>query len=66
MKVHIDRARCIGAGQCVRVAPQVFDQDENEGLVMLVDATPPFDAADKVRKAVILCPAQAILVDEGA
>jgi ferredoxin len=66
MKVVIDRARCVGAGQCVRVAPDVFDQDENEGLVVLVDAVPPADVVEYARKAALLCPAQAIRIDEGA
>ncbi|NEW70776.1 hypothetical protein G4H13_10220 [Streptomyces rapamycinicus] len=26
MKVHVDEAKCCGAGQCVLVAPEVFDQ----------------------------------------
>ena len=66
MKVLIDRARCIGAGQCVRVAPQVFDQDEKDGLVVLVDGAPPAAIANDVRKAALLCPAQAIRLEEDA
>ena len=63
MKVVIDRSRCVGAGQCVRVAPDVFDQDEKDGLVVLVDANPSDDIAEYVKKAALLCPAQAIRVD---
>ena len=66
MKVIVDRSRCVGAGQCVRVAPDVFDQDEKEGLVVLVDATPPEDIAEYVKKAAVLCPAQAIRIDPDA
>lgn len=62
MKVLIDRAKCVGAGQCVRVAPEVFDQDENDGLVTLIDAQPGAEIAPFVRKAAQLCPAQAILI----
>ena len=35
-KVHVDHDLCIGAGQCVLVAPQIFDQDD-KGLVILLD-----------------------------
>ena len=66
MKVIVDRSRCVGAGQCVRVAPDVFDQDEKEGLVVLVDTNPPDDIAAYVRKAALLCPAQAIRIDPDA
>lgn len=40
MKVHADRAKCVSAGNCVAHAPEVFDQDEDDGSVILVDATP--------------------------
>lgn len=63
MKVLIDRARCVGAGQCVRVAPEVFDQDEQDGLVLLIAATPVADFAALVRRAALLCPAQAIRIE---
>ena len=28
MKVRVEREKCIGAGNCVAVAPDVFDLDE--------------------------------------
>ena len=62
MKVLIDRGKCVGAGQCVRMAPAVFDQDEKDGLVTLVDAQPNAQIAAFVRKAAQLCPAQAIRI----
>ena len=63
MKVSIDRDKCVGAGQCVRVAPAVFDQDQDHGLVLLIDATPAIDLAAFVRRAALLCPAQAIRIE---
>jgi len=65
IKVVIDRSRCVGAGQCVHVAPEVFDQDDKDGLVVLVDATPPDDIAQFASKAAFLCPAQAIRIEGG-
>lgn len=61
MKIAVDRTRCVGGGQCVAVAPDVFDQDD-EGLSVLLDASPPETLDDDVRDAVDLCPAQAITV----
>ncbi|MFF4888686.1 ferredoxin [Micromonospora chersina] len=43
-------------------APEVFDQDDEDGLVLLRRAEPPADAVDRVRLAVELCPAGAISV----
>ncbi|MFN0160946.1 MAG: ferredoxin [Burkholderiales bacterium] len=60
--VRADRGRCIGAGQCVRVAPDVFDQDEKEGLVVVVTKQPQGEALEHARHAERLCPAQAIQV----
>lgn len=65
IKVFIARSRCVGAGQCVHVAPEVFDQDDKDGLVVLLDARPPEHIAEFARKAALLCPAQAIRVEDG-
>ena len=63
-KVIVDEDLCIGAGQCVLVAPAIFDQDD-KGLVILLDATPPPALHDAARKAAKLCPARAITIEEG-
>ena len=62
-KVVVDEDLCIGAGQCVLVAPDVFDQDD-KGLVILLDATPPAALHEAARKAAKLCPARAITIEE--
>jgi ferredoxin len=63
MKVIADQDKCVSAGNCVAHAPQVFDQDEDDGSVVLVDATPPAALADAVREAAAACPAMAIRVE---
>lgn len=60
--VRADRSRCIGAGQCVRVAADVFDQDEKDGLVVVVLARPQGEGVERARQAERACPAQAIRV----
>ena len=62
-KVHVDEDLCIGAGQCVLVAPQIFDQDDR-GLVILLDPTPPPPLHEAARKAAKLCPARAITIED--
>lgn len=60
MRVKVDREVCVGAGQCVLAAPNVFDQDSNDGRVILLIPDP--DQADhaEVRNAVQICPSGAI------
>ncbi|NBE79963.1 ferredoxin [Micromonospora rubida] len=62
MRITIDEEKCCGAGQCVLVAPEVFDQRDEDGVVVLLAATPPADQADNVRNAAAVCPAAAIAV----
>ena len=62
MRVAVDTGRCIAAGQCVAAAPDVFDQREEDGVVVLVKATPDAAEEDDVRQAAAVCPALAIQV----
>ena len=64
MHVTIDEAKCCAAGQCVLAAPDIFDQREDDGIVVLLDADPPADQYDNVRQAAAVCPAVAIEVRE--
>ncbi|QES09221.1 ferredoxin [Streptomyces venezuelae] len=66
MDVRVDRARCLGAGMCALTAPQVFDQDEEEGLVTLLAARPAREQHAAVRVAAGVCPASAITVTAAA
>jgi ferredoxin len=64
MKVIIDEEKCVGGGQCVMAAPNVFDQRDSDGIVVLLDATPPEAESANTREAAILCPATAIRIEE--
>jgi ferredoxin len=64
MKVTVDTDRCIAAGQCVLSAPEVFDQREEDGLVVLLNPSPSADVAVDVKQAATLCPALAITVED--
>ncbi|MGC5255734.1 ferredoxin [Gordonia sp. DT218] len=64
MKVIIDEDKCVAAGQCVAAAPDVFDQRDEDGIVVLLNDNPPEDAAERVRQAAAVCPALAIRVEE--
>jgi len=60
MRIDVDQDLCIGAGQCAATAPEVFDQRDEDGVVVLLTPTAPVGTQESVRNAVALCPAQAI------
>ncbi|GAA3469515.1 ferredoxin [Nonomuraea roseola] len=60
MELEADRERCIGAGMCALTAPEVFDQDLDDGRVLLLDSSPPPLHQAKARRAVDVCPSGAI------
>lgn len=63
MRIEADRDDCISAGNCVMTAGEIFDQDDDGIVVVLVPEVSADDDA-KVREAVKLCPASALrLVD---
>ncbi|MFJ6619681.1 ferredoxin [Kitasatospora sp. NPDC091335] len=64
MLVRIDQEKCCGAGSCVLAAPDVFDQRDEDGIVVLLDAEPPAGLHQAVRDAAAVCPAAAILLEQ--
>ncbi|WP_179826873.1 ferredoxin [Nocardiopsis aegyptia] len=52
MRITVDRNVCAGAGLCALTAPEVFDQDEEDGLVRLLMPEPrhPVGADRAVRR----------------
>lgn len=60
MRFTVDVPRCVGAGVCAMAAPDVFDQNDDDGIVVVVDANPPSEQHDAVRDAAARCPAAAI------
>jgi ferredoxin len=64
VKVVVDQGKCVGAGQCVLAADDVFDQREDDGLVDLLDASPPAERLADVQHAAAVCPASAIVVED--
>ncbi|KLI98143.1 ferredoxin [Streptomyces albidoflavus] len=66
MRITVDQEKCCGAGQCVLIAPEVFDQRDEDGIVVLLDAAPPAALHDGVRESAEVCPTTAIQVAEKA
>lgn len=64
MKVYVDEDKCCGAGNCVMIAPEVFDQRDDDGIAVVLDAQPPQEQHAAVREAADVCPAAAIELGE--
>jgi ferredoxin len=64
MRVIVNQDKCVASGQCVLAAGAVFDQRDEDGIVFLLDDSPPAELHDAVRRAAALCPAQAINVQD--
>jgi class 3 adenylate cyclase len=63
VRVVVDRPRCIGAGNCVALAPTVFDWLRGEHLKATVLDEDSVEE-EVLREAVIVCPTQAISLEE--
>ncbi|GAA4554497.1 ferredoxin [Pseudonocardia xishanensis] len=64
MKITASADRCIAAGNCALIAPEVFDQSDEDGTVAVLDDSPPVEAHDTVRQAAAACPAAVIHIDD--
>ena len=61
VRIVADKHKCIGAGTCVVIAPELFDQDD-EGMVDVQVEEPREDQLDVLNEAIDFCPAQALLL----
>jgi ferredoxin len=59
MKILVDYDLCEANGVCMRIAPEVFEVDENDRLKVLAEH-PGDELRDKVQKAVDRCPRGAL------
>ncbi|MEV6301292.1 ferredoxin [Actinoplanes sp. NPDC051861] len=64
MKVVLDQEKCVASGQCVVAAEDVFDQRDEDGIAVLLDAQPPAALAGDVHQAAAVCPALAITIQD--
>ncbi|BBU21233.1 ferredoxin [Mycobacterium xenopi] len=64
MKVTVDQQKCASSGNCVMRAPEIFDQRDEDGVVVLLDPNPRAEQAENARDAAANCPALAIHIEE--
>lgn len=62
MRIIADTEACASSGMCALTAPEYFDQDDEDGrVVLLADEAEGCD--DEVADAVRLCPASALRLE---
>jgi ferredoxin len=64
VKVTVDQHKCVSSGMCVMNSPDVFDQRDDDGVVVLLIDYPRPDLTDATREAAAACPALAIRIEE--
>ena len=66
MKLEVDGKLCRGHGRCYTVAPDLLEDDDDEGFVtargQVIDV--PLDQVDTARDAAGSCPERAITLHE--
>lgn len=63
MKIVVHADHCIASGACVLECPEVFQQDDT-GLVVVVQEEPDPELHDAARRAMAACPAAVIEIIE--
>lgn len=61
MKVKVDRELCIGIGNCIAIAPTVFELDDQNKAVVL---DPSSTAEGALIEAAESCPETAIILED--
>ena len=61
MKVKVDRDLCIGAANCVGIAPSVFQLDDEQRATVLDPSTV---AEETLWEAAETCPTNAIILED--
>jgi len=59
MEVRVDRDLCEANGVCTGIAPEVFDLDDEDELVIL-QPEPPEEMRERIEQAVASCPKTAL------
>ena len=63
LTIRIDRALCISTGNCMKVAPEVFEFDEEN--ICAFKESPPDIEQERLIDACTVCPVDALIVIDG-
>jgi ferredoxin len=64
MKVIVDTSICEAHGDCVLAAPEVFDLDDEDNVVRVLQQEPAEELRDQVEEAEQMCPVSAIRIED--
>lgn len=60
MVIDADPDLCVGSGMCALTAPDLFDQSQDDGTVVVLRPVPADRELDDARDAVRRCPSGAL------
>jgi ferredoxin len=63
MKIHIDKAACVGNARCAAVAEELFPLDEN-GYIAVSEIDVPAGKEELARRGARACPERIIVIEE--
>jgi ferredoxin len=63
VRITVDRARCEGHAQCIAVAPEVYDLDDDAVAVLRTGPEIPEHLQQSASYGADMCPVMAILVE---
>lgn len=63
MRVVVDMMQCEGNALCMGVAPEVFDVNDDD-MLMLLEEHPDETLRPRIEGAIRLCPKQAIRIED--
>jgi class 3 adenylate cyclase len=63
LRVRVDRHRCVGAGNCITIAPTAFHWHEGDFAKAVVVDTEHIEE-ERLREAALACPTQAVVIEE--
>ena len=63
MKIEVRRDVCVGYASCMVIAPDVFDVDD-DNLVVVINDDPDSSLHSDVQQAARSCPKSAIIVSD--
>lgn len=64
MKIIANRDVCVGAGNCAFTAPELFDQSEDDGTVIVIKEVPDPAEEESAREAIAFCPSAALSAED--
>jgi ferredoxin len=63
MKVVRDANRCELHGECLMIAPDVFEIEDDKDVVTVINPQPDEALREAVEQAVLMCPTSALRVE---